>query len=414
MGQDRRELLQRLYRAAIQAVNGRDAVRRYLEAHPPHGDVHILAVGKAASAMLQGAADALGERRGPGLLITKYGHVDEAVRSWSDLDIVEAAHPVPDAQSLEAGEAAVAFLRRAPKDARFLILVSGGASALMERLPEGATAEDLIALNEYLLAAGLPIADINAVRKAVSTLKGGRLAHWIDGRPAEVLMISDVAGDDPATIGSGPFHPPMSALALPGLPDHLRHLADSAPPVPDASAFQSIRHHVVASNELALQAVRQAAEAEDLPVYPQGDLNDDVFVVADRVARAVSMGEPGLYLWGGEPTVVLPPDPGMGGRMQTLALAAALMLDGLRDIYLLAGSTDGSDGPNDYAGALVDCHTIARGRAEGCDAEAMLERADAGGFLQASGDLIKTGPTGSNVNDLVLALNDGYRHQVTD
>ena len=181
---DHRELLQHLFRAALDRVGGRPAVRHALEQDPPAGDTHLLAIGKAAAAMSQGAMDALGERLISGLVITKTDHLSHAVSDDPRLRCLEAAHPVPDQRSLAAGEAAVEFLEHLPEGDEVLLLISGGASSLVERLPDGLTADHLGDLNRWLLGRHLAIDTMNAVRRSVSRIKGGRLALHLHGRLA--------------------------------------------------------------------------------------------------------------------------------------------------------------------------------------------------------------------------------------
>lgn len=416
MDEHRRNLL-RIYRAALEAVDGRRRVARRLADEGIDGEVYLLAVGKAAEAMAAGAFDAWGEHLRAGLLVTKHGHVDRGEWRNRPLRIIEAGHPVPDAASLEAGRAMLEFIQAAPRDARFLCLISGGASALAEVLSQGARLEDLQALNRHLLASGLDIHVMNRLRRAVSHIKGGRLARALDGRPALVLAISDVEGDDPAAIGSGLLVPSQDApVSAAELPEELAHLLGDVPPAPSADdpVFRAIRFEIVARNADALDAAGRRAQELGYEVHRHPEfIKGDAIAAGDAIARALGMGPDGVHLWGGEPTVELPPDPGTGGRMQSLALAAALLLDGLRDLYLLAAGTDGSDGPTEDAGALVDTGTIARCRDGGVDPEQALEAADAGSALAAAGDLIQTGATGSNVMDLMIGLNAGYRHVVT-
>lgn len=404
---DRRRTLLRIYRAALDAVDGRRCVRDALATEPPTGPLRLVALGKAAAAMAEGAFDACGDSIAAGLLITKAGHVDPGAWRERPVRIIEAAHPVPDHRSLDAGAALLDFIGSAPADAEFLFLLSGGASSLAEVLPPGATLADLEALNRYLLGSGLDIHAVNRIRIACSQIKGGRLARRLAGRRARVLLISDVEGDDPATVGSGPLsagrRTPVQADELPPALRHL--LVAELAPAADDPVFCHIRHQIVASNAQALAAAAERAEALGLPVHRHAQfVKGEAAAVGEVLARALCDGKPGIHLWGGEPTVTLPPQPGRGGRMQALALAAARVLEGRPDLYLLAAGTDGSDGPTEDAGALVDGGTVSRCRAGGVDPAAALAAADAGSALDASGDLVHTGPTGTNVMDLIIGL----------
>ncbi len=404
-----RDTLQAVYQAAIKAVNGRTAVSRALvSSPPPSGPIHLVAIGKAAMAMTHGAVDALGDQITAALAITRVGYDDPELLGRLPVVIHTAPHPVPDERSLIAGEALTQFLDSAPDDARFLFLISGGASSLVERLSDGADAHALATLNQQLLAGGLDIVQMNRIRKAVSTIKGGRLSGWLRGRKTQVLLISDVPGDDPAVIGSGllagdpdPMSPTEAARRVPpGL-----EVAD-APPAPDSPALACIDLRVIASNTIALDAAEKAAQQAGWPVIRSSQfLQGESAPLGAELAKTLVNGPPGIILWGGEPTVTLPPEPGRGGRMQTLALAAAQVI---RDApcWMLAAGTDGADGPGEDAGALVDGQTLARGEQAGLSVSDCLLAADAGRFLQAAGDLLQTGATGTNVMDLVIGLKD--------
>ena len=403
--QPRRVLLD-IYHRALAEVDGRTRVARALEERTAPVAVYLAALGKAAAAMAQGAFDAWGGGIRRALVITKYGHC----RQLPPPTVCrEAGHPVPDKASLQAGAELLAFVREAPADAAFLFLISGGASALAEQLPEGMELTTLRSVNNWLLGSGWDIAQLNRVRKALSLIKGGRLARVVDGRPTRVLLISDVPDDDPATIASGPLcaDPRAGEPMPPGLPTWIADLVGRTPRAPLLSdpLFNTIKQQVIATNRDARQAAGEHGRAMGLNVYMHDTpLCGEAAQAGARIAEALLDGSPGLHLWGGETTVTLPPDPGRGGRCQSLALAAARVLDGRGDALLLAAGTDGSDGPTDDAGALVDGGTVGRGEEGGLDAEAAVRRADAGRFLEASGDLIQTGPTGTNVMDLVLAL----------
>lgn len=397
-------MLKQLHAAAVAAVNGRDAVAHSLQTNPVEsGPIELIAIGKAAASMAHGALDVVGRQVQRGLIITREGYADPSLLQRDQLEQLETAHPVPDARSLAAGERLVRFLEEAPADSRFLFLISGGASSLVERLPAGSSAEALAALNDGLLASGLDISQMNRIRKAFSTIKGGRLTQWLDGRPTTVLLISDVPGDDPGVIGSGLLFadrqgpPPEQLSAL-----KVKIAPALSPPSPQDAVFDEIDWRIVASNAIALDAAEAAAAAQRLPVTRHAEfLEGEAVNCGRRLALALREGPPGIHLWGGEPTVNLPPDPGRGGRMQTLALAAACELHG-SDQLLLAAGTDGADGPGEDAGALVDGGTLQRGMTAGLDAEASLAAADAGRFLAASADLVQTGYTGTNVMDVVI------------
>lgn len=403
----RRQVLLEILLAALEAVNGRARVRAFLAARPLPAPVYLIAIGKAACAMARGAHEALGHAIGDGFVATKHGHAE--LLPWP---VRETGHPVPDDASLAAGAALLAFADAIPRDAHVLVLLSGGASALVESLPAGADLALLQRLNRWLLGSGRDIAAMNRVRKRLSLIKGGRLAQRLAPRPVTCLAISDVPGDDPRFIGSGPLVPDETAAHEPidGAPPDVRSALLAAPPLPGAGdpCFAGVRFEIVARLADAKQAAADAARPRGLNavVHPEF-VAGDAIAAGTRLAQAVLVSAPGvLQVWGGETTVQLPPHPGRGGRNQSLGLSAARALQGRADVLLLAAGTDGTDGPTPDAGALVDGGTIERGAGEGRDADAALARADAGGFLEASGDLIQTGPTGTNVMDLVL----GWRY----
>ncbi len=401
---DHRRNLLTIYRAALTAVEGRGAVRRYLETHPPDGRLHLVAVGKAATSMALGALDALSDRVVGGLVICKHGHGEPELDRVARITYLESDHPVPGEHSLAAGQALVDYLDRAPDDARFLVLGSGGASSLVELLPEGCDLAWLQRLTDWLLAGGYDIGTMNRVRKAFSRIKGGRLRGWLRGRLALNLLISDVPGDDPAVVGSGLLVPDRGARTpLPAeLPDWARaHLEDGTS---GDDLTDSVETVLVACNADARTAARDAALALGYPVLADDELVGDAAEAARALVAELAGGRPGLRIWGGETTVQLPADPGRGGRNQHLALAAALELAGRDDLLLLAAGTDGTDGPGEDAGALVDGGTVERGELHAGSATEHLARADAGTFLAAAGDLLQTGPTGTNVMDLALGL----------
>ena len=306
----------------------------------------------------------------PCLVLTKHGHGGGLP---APVEILESAHPVPDAASLTSGRRLLDFVAGMAPGSHLLLLVSGGASALVEVPEDGWTLEDLAAENARLLGAGLDIHAMNARRRAYSRIKGGRLLAAFPGARVTSFAISDVEGDDLFVIGSG---------------------IGAAPENP-AFAFEP---RIVASNAIARNAAAEAARTRGIPVLcSEETLYTDVDAAADRIASALN-GQPGLRIWGGEPTVVLPDTPGEGGRNQALALSIAGRIAGREGLTVLAAGTDGTDGPTTAAGAVVDGATWAP------EAARHLARADSGTFLATRGARFETGPTGTNVMDLVLAL----------
>ena len=406
MSDSHRQRLLSLFETAVRAVHGRERVRQALTAHPLLTPVYLLSIGKAACAMAQGAHDVLGAGIVAALVVTKHGYAEDL--PWP---VREAGHPLPDEHSLAAGQALLDFAARIPPGASVLVLLSGGASALVEVLPEGVTLEALRALNEWLLASGLDIAAMNRFRKRLSRIKGGRLARLLAPRPVLCLAISDVPNDDPRTIASGPLAADDVLMTLPdtaGLPpivaDALRY--SSSVPAVDDVCFRNVQFKIIARLDDAKHAAAEAARQLGYRVTLHPEFIDgDALAAGAQLAQALLAAPAGeIQVWGGETTLVLPPHPGHGGRNQSLALSAARVLAGEEHVWFLSIGTDGSDGPTLDAGALVDGGTIARGEIDGQSASQALAAADAGTFLEASGDLVQTGPTGTNVMDLMLGL----------
>ncbi len=402
----RRDLLA-IYVKAVAAVEGRAAVARRLRAVPASGPLQLVAVGKAAQSMALGALEALDGQVSGGLVISKPGHLDVAQLAAAGLEGLIGGHPLPTAGSLTAGQRLARWLEE-DREGSLLFLISGGASSLLELPASGLGLADLERAGQWLLGSGLDIGDINLVRKSLSLVKGGGLLQRLGGRPVRVLAVSDVPGDEPGVIGSGLLVPE------PGLEERVRRLAlpgwlsawveqgleerggmpESGPPV-----------EIVANLDMARLAAADAARERGFEVFLHPQFIDgDAARRGGELARILKAGPAGLHVWGGETTVVLPPEPGRGGRNQHLALAAAVELAGHEGLYFLSAGTDGTDGPTDDAGALVDGGTLERAALEGFDAAASLVAANGGSLLEASGDLLQTGPTGTNVMDLMMGL----------
>jgi hydroxypyruvate reductase len=395
-----RALLLDVFQAALARVEGHAAVVSALAGgHPERAAV--LAIGKAADAMARGALEVLGDGLVAGFVVTKYGHGDPAFWAGHNIAFLESAHPVPDGNSLAAGAAVVDFVRGLPEDLPLLCLISGGASALVEQPRPGIDLALLQRANAWLLASGLDIHPVNRVRQGLSQLKGGGLLALLGGRAVTGLYISDVAGDDPAVIGSGLLGPAPEVPLPGGLPGWL---TAALQPIGSVVEQGRVERRVIASLDHALDAAVAAGQGLGAVVTRGTEpLAGDAEACARRLVDEVLAGPPGLYVWGGETTVTLPANPGRGGRNQQLALAAAVAMAGHDGLTLLAAGTDGTDGPTEDAGGLVDGGTVARAEMAGLDAAECLRHADAGRLLAATGDLVNTGPTGTNVTDLVLA-----------
>ena len=359
-----------IWTAGVDAVGGYFATQAVLQQATPRPD-QIIAVGKAAGTMARAALDHFGNI--PTLVVTKDGHGDGLPGAAR---LIESAHPVPDQRSLNAGRALREAVADMPKGSKLLLLVSGGASALAEDPVAGYTLADLIALNQRLLATGLDIGAMNVERRKFSQIKGGGLLSNFTGKSVQVLAISDVPGDDLAVIGSG---------------------------IGDAPAEYSFDFdaQIVASNAIARSASVMAAQQLGLTVISQEEsLHDDLNALAAMLGPRLRAMPAGVMVFGGEPTVVLPPNPGQGGRNQALALSLAREISGVQGLIILVAGTDGSDGPTDAAGGIID------GTTWGDGAEDALKRADSGSFLASKAALLSTGPTGTNVMDLMIAYRD--------
>lgn len=376
-----RQSLVVLFNAAIKSVSGQQAVRAACQQSPAFTPSHIIAVGKAASDMALGALAVYGNLIT--LVVTKYQHSHQALADNPAVLVIESAHPVPDANSLLAGKTLIETVTAMPSQSRLLLLVSGGASALAESLPDGMTLSQWQILTEQMLADGLNIAQINQKRKQISALKDGRLLQNFVGGEVMVLAISDVKGDDIAIIGSG---------------------------IGDIHRLQSSRLckakiQLIATNNMARDGAQTAAiKAGFQVVLNQETLYGDVFQISQSIAgillNPLKPVTKGIYIFGGEPTIKLPANPGNGGRNQSLALALAKRIAGQTHITILVAGTDGTDGPTDAAGAVVDGSTFC----QAANAQLALDTADAGTYLRLIDDILITGPTGTNVMDLVIAL----------
>lgn len=396
-----------MYTQALGAVHGRQAVFDHLHTRLPTRPVYLAAVGKAAAAMAAGAFAAWGDAIHSAVVITRGGHAPDLARHEPRTVYLEAAHPIPDTTSLVAGKVLVDFISGVPSTAQCLVLISGGASALVEVLPSSISLGDWQRINTWLLASGLDIYAMNALRSALSCIKGGRLVRWLTAQHTDVLLISDVPGDDPRVIGSGLLCPQegipavLNGLVLPDWIKNYLNLAPIAPPGTDPQ-FKSVCTTIVANNAMARNAAAGAARALGYVAYDHADeIVGDVATAAQNICDRLLCASPGVYIWGGETTLKLPEQPGRGGRNQHLALECAVQLVGCKDIVVLVAGTDGSDGVTQNTGAIVDGETLAR-----CDlnVQHVLANANAATFLEASGDVLCTGSTGTNVMDLIIAM----------
>ena len=434
---DARQLLARLFASAVAAVEPAAAVRRHMSIGDDVlqvGDrsldlrgverVIVVGAGKASAPMAQAVEDVLGGRVVGGVVVVKHGHTAPLRR----VRCIEAGHPVPDAAGVAGALALEAVLTGlSPRDL-VIACISGGASALTPAPRPPLTLADKQVVTRELLACGAAIAEINAVRKHLSRLKGGQLARLAAPARLVALVLSDVIGDDLSAIASGPTAPDPTTFAdvaaiisrhgiaqrLPAAVRELiaRGVAGGEPETvkPGDPCFAGVINHLIGSNRLALAAVAAAARALGLdPVVIDTPLTGEARrAAADFCARAMTIaagsGRPRVLIAGGEVTVTLGAASGRGGRAQEFALASALALSGSTGVTVLAAGTDGSDGSTDAAGAIADGGTLVRAAALGLAARDHLDRHEANPFFAALGDLVISGPTSTNVMDCYLAL----------
>jgi hydroxypyruvate reductase len=413
-----RALLENLFRTAIAAAHPSRCLPPHLPQLPRTGRLIVLAAGKAAGAMaevVEAAYAGLSRDRLVGIAAARRGYA----RPTAVIPVIEAGHPIPDAAGVEASGRALCLAAEAASDDLVLVLLSGGASANWIAPVKGLSLADKQAVTRALLRSGAKIGEINTVRKHLSRIKGGRLA--LAARPARVLTlaISDVPGDDPAVIGSGPTVPDPSTLAdaravvarhrLDPSQAVTQALSDPAneTPKPGDAVFGTTEYRLIARPADAFRAAGQAVRAAGYEAVLLGDRieGEARAVAADHAGRALALkarGRRAVILSGGELTVTIRGQ-GRGGPNQEYALALALALREAPGIAALSGDTDGTDGgagsPDDPAGAAIDSGTLARARALGLDPAAFLADNDSTGFFERLGDLVRTGPTCTNVND---------------
>ncbi len=389
-------------------------------------NIYVVGAGKAAAKMTRAVEEFLGERISTGIVIVKYGHSLPVTR----VAMVEAAHPLPDRAGVEGTRRIVDLLEKAREDDLVFLLISGGGSALLTLPADGLTLEDKQRTTQALLNCGATIQEINAVRKHLSKIKGGRLARLASPATMVSLILSDVIGDELESIASGPTVPDKTTFSdcvgiiqryglqniipvtVRELLEHGAKGAVAETPKAADPAFHKARNVVVGSNRLALEAAKQKAEALDynsvlLSSFIDGEARVIAAVHAAIAKEILATGNPvrrpACILSGGETTVTVR-GTGLGGRNQEFALAAAIAIDGLEEVAVLSAGTDGTDGPTDAAGAIVDGATLERARARGINADDCLRRNDSYHFLEAVGDLLITGPTLTNVMDLRVVL----------
>ncbi|MEK1867568.1 MAG: glycerate kinase [Ensifer adhaerens] len=415
---DPRRFLEALFTSAVAAADPEKVIAANLPARPK-GRTVVVGAGKGAAQMA-----AAFERHwdGPlsGVIVTRYGYAAPC----ETIEVLEASHPLPDENGLLASKRLLAEVGGLTEDDLVVALVCGGGSALLPSPPPGLTLEDEIAVNRALLASGAPISAMNAVRKHVSMIKGGRLAAA--AYPAKVvsLIVSDIPGDDPALVASGPTLADAStredaltlierySLDLPAKVMAWINSPESAAPSPDDPRFARNEVRLIASASVSLEAAAAEARAAGIDAIILSDAIEgearDVGGVHAAIAREVAgrgrpFTKPVVVLSGGETTVTIR-GKGKGGRNSEFLLALALGIDGAKGVSALAADTDGIDGSEDNAGAFADDTTIARLAAQRLDAATFLQKNDSWSAFDALGDLFKPGPTGTNVNDFRAIL----------
>ena len=395
-----RALLLESLRAAVAAADPLKILPPHLP-RPPRGRTFVAAAGKAAASMAL-AVEKHWPRAAPldGIAITRYAHGLPTER----IRVLEAGHPVPDAAGEAGARALLAGVLALGPDDLLLALASGGGSSLLSLPAEGVTMDGLKAMTRELLRCGAPIQEINTVRKHLSAIQGGRLAAACRA-PVLALIVSDVTGDDPTHIASGPCAPDPTSIDDARAVLRKYRIAAPGPfsetPKPGDAVFARVENRVIATARRSLDAAAALFEARGIAARILGD---DITGEASEVARDMALEaraakRPSVLISGGECTVTVRGSGGRGGRCGEFLLALAVALEGVPNVHAIAADTDGIDGSEDNAGALLEPDTLERARAKGIDAKRMLDANDSYGFFAALDDLVVTGPTRTNVND---------------
>jgi glycerate 2-kinase len=389
-------------------------------------NILVVGCGKAAARMALAIEDLLDDRVTGGIVVVKYGYALPLER----IKVVEASHPIPDEAGVDGAHQIIELVRAAGENDLVLFLISGGGSALFPGPADGLTLAEKQRTTQMLLQSGATIQEVNAVRKHISKLKGGRFAKLVAPANLVSLILSDVIGDSLEAIASGPtvadsttYGDCLEIVRRYDLTDKIPHAvinllrrgaegAVDETPKPSDAIFHKVQNVIIGSNRAALNGAERQAEtfgyqAWILSSSVEGEsrivAKSHTALVKDIARRGQLLRRPTCVISGGETTVTIRGD-GLGGRNQEFALAAAVEIDGLDGVIILSAGTDGTDGPTDAAGAIVDASTVQRGRARGLDATASLARNDSYHFLKATDDLLITGPTFTNVMDLQVML----------
>ncbi len=428
-----------IFLAGVEAVDPSQSVRRSLRREDDfievagawydlrrYHNIYVVGAGKASAKMAAAVEELLGDRIHSGFIITKDGHLFPTKR----IQVIEAGHPLPDKRGAAGVGQIVELLNSASADDLVFVLISGGGSALLPCPADGIALEDEQDTTRLLLGCGATIQEINAIRKHLSKVKGGRLAQLAHPATVISLILSDVVGDPLENIASGPTVPDTSTFSdslriidryhlTPKISPAIRNFLERGSrgeleetPKASSSIFGNVQNVIIGNNHLALGGAKGEAEALGyrtllLSSFISGEAKTvaevHAAVAEEIIATGNPVGRPACVISGGETTVTIHGE-GTGGRNQEFALAAAKAIDGMENVVILSGGTDGTDGPTDAAGAIVDGGTVQRGKNAGLDAADHLDRNDSYHFLQLTGDLLITGPTLTNVMDLRLVL----------
>ncbi|MGI6046953.1 MAG: glycerate kinase type-2 family protein [Petrimonas sp.] len=385
--------------------------------------IYVLAAGKAAALMAKETENILGDNITDGHVVTKYGHGTEL----KYLTLTEAGHPIPDAEGIKGTQKMLYIAQQANENDLVICLISGGASALMADFPEGASLDDLKRTNELLVKCGADITEINTVRKHLSNVKGGQLAKTIYPATTISLILSDVIGDRLDVIASGPTVGDSSTFAdalaviekyslnnsLPvPILSYLHEGANesvSETPKPDNPVFQNVHNYIIGSNRIALESAAKTANKLDFETHIitdslQGDVTQAADFILKKTENHLSVHcKPICLLFGGEPTVKVSGN-GLGGRNQHLALYLSTRIDSAKDITVLCAGTDGTDGPTDAAGAVINNKIMANAAMKNINLQSFLQNSDSYHFFQQVGGHIIIGNTGTNVMDIIIVL----------
>ena len=410
---DQRQLLRDMFQAAVQAASPEHTIKNYLP-EAPRGRTIVIGCGKAAATMAKAFEDSW-EHPLEGLVVTRYGHGVPTQK----IKVMEASHPIPDAESMKAAVAIQALVKDLNKEDLVVFLASGGGSSLLTLPADGISLEEKKLLNSKLLQSGANIKEMNCVRKHLSLIKGGRLAQTIWPARCVTLAISDIPGDDLSVIASGPTEPDDTTRndALDILRKYkineprsiLKYMTDfrSETPKPGNQIFQNASSHLISTPQRSLEAAAKVAQANGYRPVILGDAIEgearEVATVMSGIAKQVAKYDqpekkPCVLLSGGETTVTVKGG-GRGGRNAEFLLALAIELNGNEKIWAFSGDTDGIDGTEDNAGALVSPDSLARAQKIGIDAKHSLADNDGYTFFEKLNDLVVTGPTLTNVND---------------